>query len=337
MFWRGFIIVKIHILFNILHIILNEMISIVCVLFSLILILKGGDLLVESSIWFAKKAGIPSLIVGATVVSFATTFPEISVAILSGIRGVEDLAINTALGSMVCNFALVLGLSFLLVPSFISKSGLSKKVLFFLSAILVLFVLSFDESLGITDAIIMLILFAVYMVSAMLDVRNKPESKNVDDVKLPSWQTIVIQFIVSAFAVGFGANILVSNIENISMLFGINEGLLGVFIISIGTNIPEFVTTMTAVRLKDSAIGIGNIFGASIIDATMLVAVTVLSAQKSFIELPKNLSLLTVLVLIIITGIIVLPIIKNEKSNRLQGSILVVLFVIYSIFLTKIS
>ena len=313
------------------------MVCILCVIFAFVLILKGGDLLVESSIWFSKKANIPSLVVGATVVAIATTFPEVSVSIFSGIQGAENLAINTALGSMVCNFALVLGLSFLLIPSHISKSGLKKKVCFFVMSIMCLFMFALDQELGFLDACLLFLIFIIYIIVCILEARNKNIHEVINKESIPTWKKTITQFVISAFAIGFGANVLVSNIDNLSVLLGISEGLLGVFIISVGTNIPEFVTTMTAIKLKDSEIGIGNIFGASIIDSTMLIAVTVFAGQSNSIRIPIKLVLLTVPLLILITAIISIPILRKEKSNRIQGLLLIILFLIYSIILTKIS
>lgn len=307
----------------------------VCVLFAFFLILKGGDLLVESAIWLAQKAKIPPLVVGATIVAIATTFPELSVAFFSCLNNAEELALNTALGSMVCNFALVLGMSFLFVPSIINMQGLAKKAIMFIIAISLLFLLSLNGKLGIFDAIILLIVFALFLISNFLDAKHYTEPTN--PLVSHSWTKTIIQFLISAFAIGYGANVLVANIENLSLVLGVNEGLLGVFVVAIGTNIPEFVTTLTSIKLKNSEIGVGNIFGASIIDATLLIATTIFSTKEKCLTLPNGIMMLTAPLLILITGVIMLPLLRNQKSNRIQGFFLVLLFFVYSILLTKIS
>ena len=169
--------------------------SVICVVFAFVLILKGGDLLVESSIWLAKKAKIPSIIVGATIVAIATTFPEISVSIISGAKGAESLAINTALGSMVCNFALVLGLSFLVSPSKIESGGLKSKILFYLVSLILLFILSLDQKLTVIDAIILTIIFISFIVLNIMDARGSNFDSN-DINSLPSWPKTVFQFFI---------------------------------------------------------------------------------------------------------------------------------------------
>lgn len=301
------------------------------------LILKGGDLLVESSISVARKANIPSFVVGATIVAIATTFPEVSVAILSSIKGSNSLAINTALGSMVCNLALVLGLSFLIASTKISKQGLISKVVFFILSLIVLLFVGVDGKLSVIDGIILIVFFVLFLILNFIEAKRIDEKVVLDERVDVSWGSVIIQFFVSAFAIGFGANVLVANIDNLSELIGVSEGLLGVFIIAVGTNIPELVTTMTAIKLNDSSIGIGNIFGASIIDATMLISVTIFSSKSGLVQIPVSLLFLTIVSLFLITSIIVIPIMRREKSNKLQGFLLIVIFVVYSIILSKIS
>ena len=308
--------------------------AIVSVIFAFILILKGGDLLVESSVWLAKKAKIPSIIVGATIVAIATTFPEISVSIISGVSGLESIAINTALGSMISNFTLVLGLSFLVCPSKIYGGRLKSKLVFYIFAIMLLTIVALDQKVTRFDAILLLLFFIAFVIFNIFDARNSVEEETKEF--LPSWFITITQFVISALAIGFGANVLVASIDELSVIFGINEGLLGVFIIAVGTNIPEFVTTMTAIKMGNAEMGIGNIFGSSLIDATILIALTALSKASGWVTIPIKLLILTMLLLLVIVLVVAVPIIKKSKSSRVQGLTLIVIFLIYSLLLIKI-
>ena len=307
--------------------------AIVSVIFAFTLILKGGDLLVESSVWLAKKAKIPSIIVGATVVALATTFPEISVSIISGMTGREAIAVNTALGSMISNFTLVLGFSFLISPSVISNGKLKSKLIFYVCALLLLTVLSIDQKIGKVDAIILLFFFVSFLFFNIFDAKNS----HIDETKdaLPSWIVTVVQFTISALAIGFGANVLVSSIDELSEIFGISEGLLGVFIISVGTNIPEFVTTMSAIKMGNAEMGLGNIFGSSLIDATLLISATSL-AKNGFVSIPIKLIILTMSLLFLIILVVSVPVLKKGRSSRVQGACLIALFLIYLFILMKV-
>ena len=316
---------------------MNELICITIFILSFVLILKGGDLLVESSIWLASKAKIPPMVVGATIVSIATTFPETTVSFFSGLSGAEDLAVSTAIGSMMCNFALVLGVSFLCMPSKMSKENLTSKVVYFLFSITILFILALDKKLGIVDGIVLFIIFIVFLFQNFFSVNKQSVNDKLNIKTLPAWTRILIQFFIAAFSIGYGANILVSNVEGLSKILGISEGIVGLIIISIGTNIPEFVTTMTSIKLNNSEIGLGNIFGSSIIDSTLLIAVTVMSSKHNQVAMPSSILYLTVPMLFLITFIIVLPVYKNGKSSRKQGILLVVLFLLYSIIMSKIT
>lgn len=301
-----------------------------------ILILKGGDLLVESAINFSYKTKIPSMVVGATIVAIATTMPEMSVSVASGISGDSGLAVSTAVGSMMCNFALVLGISFLIFPSTVGTRGLMGKVSVFLLAVLVLFFVGLDGVITFFDSVVLSLVFILNIILSVIESKKYNETIVLTESQ-DGWFKIITQFILASFAVGFGANVLVSNVEELSVVLGVSESIIGMFIISVGTNIPELVTTISAIKLKDSEIGLGNIFGASIIDSTLLVVVTVLSSEGRIVQIPSPLLFVTVPSLFIITMLIALPIIKNSKSSRFQGCLLLILFVVYSLILAKIS
>lgn len=316
---------------------MSELICVFIFILSFVLILKGGDMLVESSIWLACKAKIPPMVVGATIVSIATTFPETTVSFFSGLSGAENLAVSTAIGSMMCNFALVLGISFLCMPSKMSNENLASKVLYFLFSISILFLLALDKKLGVVDGIVLFIIFIIFILQNFFSVNKKSISEPLNTENIPSWTCILVQFFISAFSIGYGANILVSNVDGLSKILGVSEGVVGLIIISIGTNIPEFVTTMTSIKLKNSEIGLGNIFGSSIIDSTLLIAATVISSKDNQISMPSDMLYLTVPMLFLITFIIVIPVYKSGKSSRIQGAVLVFMFLLYSLIMSKIT
>ncbi len=311
---------------------MNEWLSILLFILGFVLILKGGDLLVESSVWFAKMTKIPSMIIGATIVSIATTFPETTVAFIASIGGEEELAMNTSIGSIICNFTLVLGLSFTFLPTKIDSGAFLKKVLFFL-AVLVLFVLcAIDKKIGVFDSVILLFMFAIFIITNIKEAKKTTLDENSLSPR-PSAVYIVLQFMISAFAIGYGASVLVKNVSNISSIFGISEDVVGLSIIALGTNIPEIVTTIDSIKRKMPEIGIGNIFGASIINATMLIGGATLLAPDSIISLNWFMLFVSVPLLFLTLAVVALPIMKKNKSNRFQGILLLGLYALYSILL----
>lgn len=309
------------------------MTNFICVLvfvLGFVLILKGGDMLVGSSVKLAGKAKIPPMIVGATIVSIATTFPETTVSLVSSFRGVEEVGINTAIGSIVCNFTIVLGASFLLMPTKINSTDFLPKILYFCVCVIVLLVLGLDGKLTWIEGILLLVTLLGFIFLNIKEAKNDKTDPSQFDVVTTPWHQIIIEFLVSAFAIGLGAIVLVNNVDTISEMLGVKSGIVSFVIIAVGTNIPELVTTITSVKLKNPEIGIGNIFGASIIDCTLLIAGSVFASRANFITVSKLLLIITVPTLLLITAVITLPIIKKNKTFRLQGLALILIYIIYT-------
>lgn len=308
---------------------MENALTIIIFILGFILILKGGDILVSSAVNLANKAKIPPMIVGATIVSIATTFPETTVSLISSFKGVEEIGINTAIGSTVCNFTIVLGSSFLLTPTRVSSGGFVSKIIFFLVCVVTLFAFGINGTFGVLEAVLLLILLLGFVILNIKEAQN--DNNNFQVVKVSdSWLKIITEFLLSALAIGLGAMVLVENVDAISEMIGVKSGVVSFVIIAIGTNIPELVTTFTSVKLDSPEIGIGNIFGASIIDCTLLIACSVFASAGQMISVSKLLILFTMPTLILITCIIALPIIKRGKTTRLQGVALIIIYIIYT-------
>ena len=307
---------------------MTNLICVVVFILGFVLILKGGDMLVGSSVKLASKAKIPPMIVGATIVSIATTFPETTVSLISSFRGVEEVGINTAIGSIVCNFTIVLGASFLLFPSNINSTAFLPKIIYFCAGVIVLLFLGLDGKLTPIEGVILLVFLAGFVILNILEAK-KDKSTIVEAEQTP-WYKIILEFVVSALAIGLGAMVLVNNVDTISEMLGIKSGVVSFVIIAVGTNIPELVTTITSVKLDNPEIGIGNIFGASIIDCTLLIAGSVFATKSDFITVSKLLLLFTVPTLLLITAIIAIPIVKRNKTFRYQGMALMLIYIIYT-------
>lgn len=309
------------------------MTNFICILvfvLGLVLILKGGDMLVSSSVKLAGKAKIPPMIVGATIVSIATTFPETTVSLVSCFRGVEEVGINTAIGSIVCNFTIVLGASFLLMPTKINSTDFLPKILYFCLCVIVLLFVGLDGKLTWFEGVILMVTLLGFIILNIKEAKNdKTDSAQFEVITTP-WHQIIVEFLVSAFAIGLGAVVLVNNVDIISEMLGVRSEIVSFVIIAVGTNIPELVTTITSVKLKNPEIGIGNIFGASIIDCTLLIAGSVFVSRANFITVSKLLLIITVPTLLLITAVITLPIIKKNKTFRLQGLALILIYIFYT-------
>ena len=305
---------------------------IILFLLGFVLILKAGDLLVESSVWIAEITKIPAMIIGATVVSVATTFPETTVAILASLSGQEELALNTSIGSIICNFTLVLGIAFTVLPSTINSTRFKSKTFYFLFVLVILTICCFWKEISYIHGIILLVIFIIFM---FLNVRESKMSKTevlISQTRPQTWY-VILQFLVSAACIGYGASVLVKYTRAISEIFGFSEDFVGLFLIALGTNIPEIVTTITSIKKKTPEIGVGNIFGASIINATMLIGIASLLAPDRAISVNNFMRLVSIPIMYLTLFVVWFPIFKNGKSSRVQGIVLLLFYLLYSILM----
>ncbi len=309
-----------------------EILTTILFLLGFVLILKAGDLLVESSVWIAEITKIPSMIIGATVVSVATTFPETTVAILASLSGQEELALNTSVGSIICNFTLVLGIAFTALPSVMNVERFSGKIKYFLFVLVIITMLSLFKAINYIEGILLLLLFITFMFLNVKEAKKSNFDLSVGSLRPATWY-VIFQFIISAVCIAFGASVLVKNTKAISNVIGLSEEFVGLFLIALGTNIPEIVTAITSVRKKTPEIGVGNIFGASIINATMLIGISSILAPDKMISINNFMRFVSIPIMFLTLFVVWYPIKIKGKSSRLQGIILLLIYVIYSLLM----
>lgn len=311
---------------------MSQILIVVLFFLGFLLILKAGDLLVESSVWLAEITRIPPMIIGATVVSIATTFPETTVAMLASFSGNEELAINTAVGSIICNFTLVLGIAFVFFPTKVDAKAFSHKSIFFLIVLVLVTVFSINGEIGLVEGIFLLILFFAFLVFNVGEAKkNRFEYEKNED--RPGIFIVLFQFVLSALAIAFGAAVLVNNVEGMSKIIGLSEEFVGLSLIALGTNLPEIVTTITSIKKRTPEIGIGNIFGASTINATLLVGISTIFSIGRTINLSKFIMFFSLPIMYLILFIISYPIMRKKRSTRLQGCLLILVYAVYSILM----
>lgn len=313
-----------------------NVLSVILFVLGFVLILKGASFLVNSAVSLAQKAKVPTIVVGATVVAIATTFPETTVSLVSSFNGMEAVGVSTAVGSMICNFTIVLGVAFLFLPSKIEPESFLSKALYFCLCVIALFIFGIDGKVGKLESIILLLLLAFFVILNCIEALKDDTPRELNRVE-DSWFKIITEFIISALCIGLGAIVLVNNVDNISSLLGLENSIVSFVVIAVGTNIPELVTTLTSIKMKNPEIGVGNIFGASIIDCTLLIACSSFASVSGAIYISKAMLLLTIPALFLITALISLPIIKNGRSNRLQGFLLLLLYMVYTFLIIKFA
>lgn len=330
----------------------------------LILIIKGGDWFVDSASWIAEVLGVPKFVIGATIVSIATTLPEMIVSIQATAKGNVEMAAGNAIGSVTANTAMIMGIFIVCMPFAIKRKEFTPKALmmFGASATLVLGCIftaknqmTFEGetneyyTLSTIGLIVLVIIFIAFFVENFISMKKEqthlePSPDNIglqqeDDI-VPTketatkkdWAKNIIFFVLGAAGIVIGADLLVDYGTEIAKSLGIPQRVISVIAIAIGTSLPELVTTITALRKKVGALSVGNILGANIIDLTLILPIcSFVSMGKGTGALAVSVSSVTIdmIVCLAAIAIAVFPTIITKKFNRWQGVVMLIGYLAY--------
>ena len=298
----------------------------------LVLIIKGGDWFVDSAVFIANLTGIPKFIIGATIVSVATTLPELTVSVTGVINGELDLAVGNAVGSVTANIGLIMGISLVCMPAVIKRSQFWIKGTLMSAAALLLWVLCKDGTLHMLPSFALFALLAVYVWDNIRDAKNdvgSDEREIVDKKDLPKQ---LVMFIIGIAAIVCGSKLLIEYGSEIALLLGVPSAIIGVTMVAIGTSLPELITTLTAIRKRESSMSIGNIIGANIIDLALILPIcSVVSDGK--LTIAEQSYALDMPMCFAMTLIAVLPPLIKGKLYRWQGILILALYAVYVVIL----
>ena len=294
----------------------------------LFLTIKGGDWFVDSASWFAEATGIPKFVVGATIVSFATTLPELLVSVRAAMNGSAQLAIGNAVGSVTANTTLIMGVSLVAMAGIVSRKSFSLKGGLLLGAVVGLTLLSLKGSLPTWSAFVLWAIFLVFMISNVVEGKKGAEGDEIDAHEKKEIPSKILFFILGTAAIVFGAEFLVSSGKTIATGMGISETIIGFTVIALGTSLPELVTTLTAIRKKESSLSVGNIIGANIIDTTLILPLCAIIGGKSLPVERINL-VFDFPVCILACAVAVVPTIIMGKFKKWQGFALLAIYAAY--------
>ena len=304
----------------------------------LVLLIKGGDWFVDGSVAIAKKFRIPDILIGATIVSIGTTLPEVMVSATSALSGHGEMAYGNALGSIICNAALIAAITIAIRPSKIdSKSFKLPTIIFFVAAavyVLVAYIFGeFSRVIGLS----LLAIFMVYMILSIRNARNSPQNetpqKNSDE-KSPKLIKSIILLILGATLIALGAKLLVDNGTIIAGALGVPESVIALTFVAIGTSLPELVTAITSLAKGHGALSLGNVIGANILN---LVLVSGVASAVSPFPVPNNTQiaginsslLIDIPVMLLVMALLTIPALARGKLSRWQGITLITIYVIF--------
>ena len=245
------------------------------ILLGLILLYYGGDFLVTGSVRLSRFFKLSTFVIGATVIAFGTSAPELAVAILAALDAAPELAMGNVIGSNIANIGLVLGLTALIAPIVITPKRLKREYPPLFLATLIILLLAWDLNIHRSEGIIMLVLLALYLWRSFS--QKEDFTTGQEEVGLSPHKGIIYQFVlVLAGLVGLvsGAKLLVSGGVSIARMIGISEWFIGITIVAIGTSLPEIVASIMAARRGQGEMAVGNIFGSNIFNILMVLGIT---------------------------------------------------------------
>lgn len=302
-------------------------------LIGFVLITKGADIFINCTVDIGKKTKISEIILGATIVSFATTLPELTVSLFASLDGHTTMSLGNAVGSIICNTGLVLGLVAFISPFSVDKKMFFSKSVLLLICVILLLLLGIDKSITQTDSIVLLAMLAIYMYSnyrSVVEKGSKSRVNNTSKVKgnnnLGEWIRIALLFALGLIMMILGSRLLVDNGVIIAEWIGVPQGVISLTVIALGTSLPELVSSLTAIKKNHHAISVGNILGANILNIVSVIGIS--SIPNDIPILSQNMSI-DFPFMIVLLLILILPTIKKNKLYRFQGLIMLIVYLIY--------
>ena len=252
----------------------------------LIMIVKGGDWFVDSSIWIAEKTGVSFGIIGATIVSLATTLPELFVSAIASHEGFTDMAIGNSLGSFICNIAVVIGICSLLSPMAIKDNFFGIKGIMMLSYLGVFYIFAADGLISHVEGKILMSLIVPFILVNIFEHKRSngnPIHKNKKPIQKGEVSMVIVKFIVGAVLIVYGADLLVDTGVEIANLLRIPKGVVSLTLLALGTSLPELVTGISCIFKGKECISVGNILGANIFNLTLVMGISTLVSSNGLI------------------------------------------------------
>ena len=314
--------------------------SVILFAIGLVLLIKGGDWFVDGATGIAKRFNLPDIVVGATVVSIGTTLPEVMVSTTGALAGSGAMAYGNAIGSIICNTALIAAISITCNPGPVNVKSMKTPAIFFFGAA-ALYCLAayglgtFPRWMGF----VMLTIFVVYMVLTVRNGMKNPdtsaEEEEEETKERKLWQELLL-LVVGAAVIAVGADLLVEHGQVIAIGLGVPETVVALLFVALGTSLPELVTTITSLKKGRASLGVGNVIGANVFNLVLVSGVAVSLApfdvpcENTLLNTGLNMSLVfEIPVMLAVMSLMIFPALAAKKLGRWQG---ITLLCIYAAF-----
>lgn len=303
-------------------------------------LMKGADFFVEGSSSIAKRLKVPPIIIGLTIVAMGTSLPETAVSVTASLVNNNELAISNVVGSNIFNLMMVVGVCSILTPILVQKETVTRDIPFSVACALALVglgILAVGDRSGMTlghlDGIIFLILFAGYILAMIRSaMKSRAAGKDVEiegveeEIGILSWPKSIIFIVGGAAAIAFGGDLTVDAASRIAIDLGMSQTLVGLTIVSIGTSLPELVTSVVAARKNEVDMAVGNAVGSNIFNILMVLGIA--SAINPVALIREN--IIDIAILIAFSLIVWIYAATKRRISRKEGISMVCMYLIYA-------
>jgi cation:H+ antiporter len=296
----------------------------------IVFLFAGAEGLVRGSSSLALKLGISPLVIGLTIVGFATSSPELVVSINAALIGSSEIVLGNVIGSNIANIALILGCAALIKPLKVNVDVIRKEVPILIAVSILLVIILIDGEVGLIDGIIFITGIVLYVLLSIIFAK-KEKSLDAETTFKKEFQSnfntplLLLLIAVGAGLLIFGANIFLKSAIEIAELFGMSDAVIGLTVVAVGTSLPELITSAIAAIKNKADIAIGNAVGSSIFNILFILGITAVIMAVS----ARGISYIDLGVMIL-TAVILLPMsIRGYKINRVEGLVLLLGYFLY--------
>ena len=321
---------------------MDMLISVLLFAVGLVLLIKGGDWFVDGATGIAKRFNLPDIVVGATVVSIGTTLPEVMVSTTGALAGSGAMAYGNAIGSIICNTALIAAISITCNPGPVNvKSMKTPAIFFFCSAALYCFASYVLGEFPRWMGFVMLSIFVVYMILTVRNGMKNPDTAAEEEAEESKpkklWQELLL-LVAGAAVIAVGADLLVEHGQIIALELGVPETVVALLFVALGTSLPELVTTITSLKKGRASLGVGNVIGANVFNLVLVSGVAVSLApfpvpmENELLNTGLNMSLVfEIPVMLGVMSLMIFPALLSKKLGRWQGILLLAIYAAFCV------
>ncbi len=296
------------------------------------LLIKGADWFVEGSSSIAKSLKIPSLIIGLTLVSIGTSLPELGVSLSASLAGSNDISLGNIIGSDIFNSFVVIGASALFVPLTVSKDMKKYDLPIFMGLCVLLGLFAFvisPEKLELWESVIVFALLFVYIIHLFLRTRNDESAEEEITSNGKAWYVNAAMALLGVGCIIYGADVVVEAAKFIAAKAGMNENLVGLTVVAVGTSLPELVTSMVAAKKGEHDIAVGNAVGSNIFNIVLILGLT-----STITPATVGMAYIADFGFMLLSGVMVyLMSMKKMKISKTNGIILIATYAVYLAFI----